>query len=95
MIKGKIFLLSCRGGDGEVANNLAWALAKKNNAKVVACTVGVSYNDFMWLGYQARVGKDWFFKTGTFWYEYSYVNGQARKVPWSPKWLTLTPFLGI
>ncbi|HOU10953.1 MAG TPA: RHS repeat-associated core domain-containing protein [Clostridiales bacterium] len=85
-ITGYIYLFSCKGGDGNEGENLAWALAKKNKVKVVACTAGVSYTNFLWGGYQARVGRDWFFKPWSYWYEYSYQDNKPTKKVWSPKW---------
>ncbi|MDR1805602.1 MAG: hypothetical protein LBQ80_02370 [Clostridium sp.] len=69
----KIFLFSCYGGDGKEGNNVAWAIAKRAGAKVIACTGSVSYQK--WFGYTyARVSSIF-----TCWNSYYYSSGKAKK----------------
>jgi hypothetical protein len=72
-IKDRVFLFSCYGEAGKEDNNVAWALAKKTNARVIACTGSVSYQK--WVSYTyARVSSP-----ATAWYQFYYKNGKAQR----------------
>ncbi|MGI6746448.1 MAG: RHS repeat-associated core domain-containing protein [Acutalibacteraceae bacterium] len=79
----KIYLFSCYGGAGKEGNNVAWALAKKTGAQVIACTGSVSYNRrfVRWGAYLPRVA----FKTpfGA-WVQFYYEQGVAKST--FPSW---------
>ena len=70
-VKYRVYLLSCHGGDGKEGNNVAWALAKLTNAKVIACTGSVSYSKIFGK-YYARKAWDWGY-IKTFYYEKKYI----------------------
>ena len=69
----KVFLFSCYGGAGSEGKNVAWAIAKRANATVIACTGSVSYIKYFGYTY-ARVSS-----ISTCWNSYYYSSGKAKK----------------
>jgi len=68
----RIYLFSCHGGAGKEGKNVAWALAKKTGAKVIACSGSVSYSKIAGK-YYARKAWDWGI-IKTFYYEKRFIS---------------------
>ena len=70
-ITGKVYLFSCNGGNGG-SNSFAAQIAKKTNARVIACSGSVSFQK--WFGYTyARVSSIF-----TAWYQFYYSSGKLQ-----------------
>ena len=70
-VKYRVYLFSCHGGNGKEGNNVAWAIAKLTNTRVIAFTGSVSYSKFFGK-YYARKAWDWGI-IKTFYYQKQYV----------------------
>jgi|GEM_PF-6071763 len=87
-VKGRTYLFSCHGGQGEEGNNVAWEFAQKTSSKVLANRGGVSYTKTSGK-YYARTDlkiNDRYNITAV-WGQYSYnKNGEEKYWPGNPLW---------